>query len=103
MNNSSFYDEHFRLDDTNTQHFYEDIGKYPRYVFGWTDWFQIYSKNNNGEIVSPDWICLVSIIARLICYTNSMLKTCIDIHTSFYLGCGNFKDLRGNFEIFFLS
>ncbi|PID27788.1 MAG: hypothetical protein CSB55_07675 [Candidatus Cloacimonadota bacterium] len=32
----------FSLDDTNTQHFYEDIGKYNKYVFGWHDWFNRY-------------------------------------------------------------
>ena len=32
-------DDHFLLDDTNTQHFYEDIGKYDKYIFGWSDWY----------------------------------------------------------------
>ncbi len=37
---SDIYDEgFFRLDQTNTQHFYEDIGKYNKYVFGWADWY----------------------------------------------------------------
>jgi len=49
---NSFYDTHFRLDGIgedgqldntkNTQHFYEDIGKYNKYLFGWYDWFSIY-------------------------------------------------------------
>jgi len=56
MNNSSFYDEHFRLDDTNTQHFYEDIGKYNKYVFGWDDWFDIYATDEDGSTISPDWV-----------------------------------------------
>ncbi len=42
------YDEtHFRLDETNTQHFYEDIGKYNKYVFGWTDWHNKYGYQGN--------------------------------------------------------
>lgn len=50
--NNPFYDSHFRLDginddgtidnNKNTQHFYEDIGKYDKYLFGWYDWFSIY-------------------------------------------------------------
>ncbi len=56
MNNSSFYDDHFRLDDENTQHFYEDIGKYHKYVFGWIDWFDIYATNTAGNTVSPEWL-----------------------------------------------
>ncbi len=56
MNNSSFYDEHFRLDDTNTQHFYEDIGKYNKYIFGWDDWFDIYAMDDLGNQISPDWV-----------------------------------------------
>ncbi len=46
-----FYDaDHFQLDDTDTQHFYEDIGKYNKYIFGWLDWYEIYG---NGDV---DWI-----------------------------------------------
>ena len=56
MNNSSFYDDHFRLDDDNTQHFYEDIGKYNKYVFGWDDWFDIYATDEAGNTVSPEWL-----------------------------------------------
>lgn len=33
----------FRLDDTDTQHFYEDIGKYNKYVFGWADWYHNFA------------------------------------------------------------
>ncbi|MCD4652239.1 MAG: hypothetical protein K8S56_10720 [Candidatus Cloacimonetes bacterium] len=41
---NDIYDEsHFRLDDNNTQHFYEDIGKYDKYIFGWCDWYDIYA------------------------------------------------------------
>ncbi len=56
MNNSNFYDDHFRLDDDNTQHFYEDIGKYNKYVFGWDDWYDIYATDEAGNTVSPEWL-----------------------------------------------
>jgi hypothetical protein len=36
-------DSFFRLDATNTQHFYEDIGKYNKYVFGWADWYYAFA------------------------------------------------------------
>jgi len=55
MNNSSFYESHFKLDDTNTQHFYEDIAKYDKYIIGWADWFDIYATDSNGDWVSPNW------------------------------------------------
>jgi hypothetical protein len=48
-NNNPSYDNHFRLDDTNTQHFYEDIGKYNKHIFGWADWFDIYASNADGS------------------------------------------------------
>jgi len=38
--------QHFRLEDVNSQHFYEDIGKYNKYIFGWKDWYDIYSYND---------------------------------------------------------
>jgi hypothetical protein len=47
-NNNSSYNNHFRLDDSNTQHFYEDIGKYDQYLFGWLDWFSIYATDEDG-------------------------------------------------------
>ncbi len=50
-----FYDNHFRLDDTNTQHFYEDIGKYSKYIFGWLDWYDVYA-TDGSEFASPNWI-----------------------------------------------
>lgn len=53
--NTSHYNDHFRLDDENTQHFYEDIGKYDKYIFGWIDWFDIYARGDNGEFTSPNW------------------------------------------------
>ncbi len=55
-NNNSSYDNHFRLDDTNTQHFYEDIGKYNKHIFGWYDWFNIYATDENGNWTNDiDW------------------------------------------------
>ncbi|RLC48276.1 MAG: hypothetical protein DRH57_02480 [Candidatus Cloacimonadota bacterium] len=39
---------YFLLDDTNTQHFYEDIGKYNKYIYGWDDWFHTYCDTTNG-------------------------------------------------------
>ena len=49
---SSIYNElHFRLDEKNTQHFYEDIGKYRKYIFGWEDWFNVFYHENQ-----VDWI-----------------------------------------------
>ncbi|MBC8414919.1 MAG: hypothetical protein H8E11_00645, partial [Candidatus Cloacimonetes bacterium] len=48
-NNNPSYDNHFRLDDSNSQHFYEDIGKYNQYLFGWYDWFDIYATDENGN------------------------------------------------------
>lgn len=41
---NDIYDkDFFRLDGTNTQHFYEDIGKYNKYVFGWVDWYHNFA------------------------------------------------------------
>ncbi|MCD4828557.1 MAG: hypothetical protein K8R90_03895 [Candidatus Cloacimonetes bacterium] len=53
-NRDDIYDtNHFRLDPTNTQHFYEDIGKYDKYIFGWTDWYEKYAYTG---IDSIDWV-----------------------------------------------
>ena len=41
----------FRLDGTNTQHFYEDIGKYNKYIFGWTDWYYTFAADENGTFM----------------------------------------------------
>lgn len=55
-NNNPSYDNHFRLDDSNTQHFYEDIGKYDKHIFGWYDWFNIYASNADGSWTNDiDW------------------------------------------------
>ncbi len=53
--NNPFYDDHFHLDNTNTQHFYEDIGKYEHYIFGWNDWYDIYAIYENGDF-GPEWL-----------------------------------------------
>lgn len=45
QSSSIYNDLHFRLDDRNTQHFYEDIGKYRKYIFGWADWYEIYAEH----------------------------------------------------------
>lgn len=55
-NNNPFYENHFRLDEENTQHFYEDIGKYNKYIFGWQDWFEIYCTSEQGYWTNADWI-----------------------------------------------
>lgn len=31
------------LDEEDSQHFFEDIGKYNKYVFGWADWYHVYA------------------------------------------------------------
>jgi len=38
----------FRLDPTKTQHYYEDIGKYDKYIFGWLDWQEKYADNSGN-------------------------------------------------------
>ena len=43
--NDKYDDAHFHLDTENTQHFYEDIGKYNKYSFGWDDWYGKYFEN----------------------------------------------------------
>ncbi len=44
INAFDIYDDgFFRLDSGNTQHFYEDIGKYNKYVFGWADWYHNFA------------------------------------------------------------
>ena len=52
--NNAFYDNHFRLDETNTQHFFEDIGKYNRYIFGWADWYEVYAESGYNWIWDDD-------------------------------------------------
>jgi len=46
---SDFYkDDYFNLDETNTQHYYEDIGKYNKYIFGWEDWYNTYKRSDGS-------------------------------------------------------
>jgi len=55
INAFDIYDDgFFRLDNANTQHFYEDIGKYNKYVFGWADWYHNFATDptsNTGEFI----------------------------------------------------
>jgi hypothetical protein len=37
------------------QHFYEDIGKYDKYVFGWADWHYEYAYDGQST-VDPNWV-----------------------------------------------
>jgi len=56
LNASDIYESsYFRLDADNTQHFYEDIGKYPHYVFGWADWYYHFATDENGVDTAPIW------------------------------------------------
>lgn len=55
-NENPFYENHFRLDEENSQHFYEDIGKYNKYIFGWQDWFDIYCTSPQGYATNANWI-----------------------------------------------
>jgi len=57
INSSDIYDNgYFRLDPTDTQHFYEDIGKYPHYVFGWMDWYYRFAADASGGFADPRWV-----------------------------------------------
>ncbi|HPF09172.1 MAG: hypothetical protein PHY21_04930 [Candidatus Cloacimonetes bacterium] len=56
LNSIDIYESsYFRLDGDNTQHFYEDIGKYPHYVYGWADWYYHFATDNLGNEVDPIW------------------------------------------------
>jgi len=56
LNPVDIYEEsYFRLEDVNTQHFYEDIGKYPHYVFGWADWYYHFATDIHGNDEAPIW------------------------------------------------
>lgn len=55
INTSDIYEpSYFRLDNNNTQHFYEDIGKYGHYTFGWVDWYYRFAVDSNG-VLSPNF------------------------------------------------
>jgi hypothetical protein len=44
IHSNDIYDgDYFILDSDNSQHFYEDIGKYDKYIFGWADWYANYA------------------------------------------------------------
>ncbi|MFO7660629.1 MAG: hypothetical protein R6V77_06930 [Candidatus Cloacimonadaceae bacterium] len=48
------YDKFFSLDPTDTQHFFEDIGKYNKYIFGWVDWYFKYAEIPSEYTGVPD-------------------------------------------------
>jgi hypothetical protein len=50
-----YEDSYFRLEDRNSQHFYEDIGKYAQYVFGWADWYYTFATDEAGHFVGLNW------------------------------------------------
>lgn len=55
LNPVDIYDDtYWRLDDNNSQHFYEDIGKYAQYVFGWVDWYYRFATDDRGNYVSSN-------------------------------------------------
>lgn len=52
INPTDIYEQsYFRLDSSNTQHFYEDIGKYGHYTFGWIDWYYRFAVDQTGALV----------------------------------------------------
>ncbi|MDY0151293.1 MAG: hypothetical protein RBS43_03370 [Candidatus Cloacimonas sp.] len=56
INAVDIYDNgYFRLDNNNSQHFYEDIGKYPHYVLGWVDWYYRFAADESGNFSDPHW------------------------------------------------
>ena len=61
INEFDIYDgSFFRLDPTDSQHFYEDIGKYNKYIFGWADWFHRFATDPTspaGDFIldNPDY------------------------------------------------
>lgn len=56
LNSADIYDSgYFRLDGTDTQHFFEDIGKYKHYVFGWADWYYHFATDEAGNPQDPIW------------------------------------------------
>ncbi len=54
--NDIYTDDHFRLDNVNSQHFYEDIGKYNKYIFGWDDWYATYVKDMGAGNIECNWV-----------------------------------------------
>ncbi|MCL2064979.1 MAG: hypothetical protein FWG98_11520 [Candidatus Cloacimonetes bacterium] len=50
---------HFRLDNyyyNDRQQYYEAIGKYDRYIYGWSDWYETYVRDIDGVNVLVYWI-----------------------------------------------
>ncbi|HOD17518.1 MAG TPA: hypothetical protein PLF50_02050 [Candidatus Cloacimonadota bacterium] len=41
----------FKLDETNTNTFYQVIGKYNKFIFGWVDWYATYA---DPTMLDPD-------------------------------------------------
>jgi hypothetical protein len=55
INTADIYDVdgkngYYRLDEDNTQHFFEDVGKYKKYIYGWVDWYEKYAYNGTGSL-----------------------------------------------------
>ncbi|MCK4547950.1 MAG: hypothetical protein KAW17_10975 [Candidatus Eisenbacteria sp.] len=47
---------HFLLPDETGQHYYEDLGKYDKYIFGWDDWYEKYTFDNRRDAISwSEW------------------------------------------------
>jgi hypothetical protein len=46
----------FRLNKSDPQHYYEDIGKYDKYIFGWNDWYGRFVGEIAPGIVSVNWV-----------------------------------------------
>jgi hypothetical protein len=53
--NPNFTGSHFRLCRSDKQHYFEDLGKYDRYIFGWPDWFEKYVDFDGSNIVNVLW------------------------------------------------
>jgi len=49
--NDIYDNDFFRLDASNSQHFYEDIGKYNKYIYGWADWYYSFATDAAGAFV----------------------------------------------------
>lgn len=55
LNPVDIYDvTYWRLDSNDSQHFYEDIGKYAQYIFGWVDWYYRFATDIEGNYVSTN-------------------------------------------------
>jgi hypothetical protein len=45
---------HFRLCKSDRQHYYEDLGKYDKYIFGWSDWYG-HNVSGTGNNIHVPW------------------------------------------------